>query len=231
MNVKHALFAILFCAMPALGQGYGGYSAPPSMPSAMDQARPSVSPSSFPWTKDLALLDTLKSDVHSGGMAAVAAHVDELEQALKNPQLTFTSKSGGKTTVYFLADGAGESMAAMAAVKPAEGMSIVTMDNPYPKLSLYLALYYNSTGKSDQALRMADAGMKLSPLADFHLGATVPALTVARGAALDHLGRWQDEIDNADAGLKLAGEGGAARALLYWGGWMRLRRPIRKPLS
>jgi tetratricopeptide (TPR) repeat protein len=202
---------ILFCAMPAMAQyGYGGPPSMPSMPSAMDQSRASAHAPSFPWAKDDALLTTVQGDVRSGGITAVAPHVADVEQALTNPQLTYNAGS----TVYVLTDGPGETLAALAVLGPKKDVNTVAMASPYPLLSLYLGSYYNEVGKPDQALRVLDAGLKLSPITGVQLGKTMPALTAERGAALAGLKRWQDDIDNEDAGLKLEGASDKLRALL-----------------
>ena len=209
------LITFLFCAMPAMAQ-YGGYGPPasmPSMPSAMDQSRPSAHTPLFPWTKDEALLSAVQGDVRTGGITAVASHAADMEQALTNPQLTYSADS----TVYLLTDGAGETAAALSILGAKKDVRMVAMANPYPLLSLYLGSYFDEVGKPDQALRVLDAGLKLSPLTGVQLGKTVPALTAERGAALAGLKRWQDEVDNEDAGLKLEGASDKMRALLYRG--------------
>jgi tetratricopeptide (TPR) repeat protein len=211
------LIAFLFCAMPAMAQ-YGGYGGPPSsmpsMPSAMDQPRPSAHTQSFPWTRDQALLEKLQNEIDSGGIMAVAPHAAEMEEALTSPQLTYTASG----TVYVLTDGPAEAIMGMIVQKvQKKGDSAVAMPNPYPLLSLYLGSYYNEVEKPDQALRILDGGLKLSPLAGFQAGATLPALTAERGAALAGLKRWQDEVDNEDAGLKLKDASDKIRALLYRG--------------
>lgn len=172
-----------------------------------------------PWVEAETLLKAANADIAQGGIRALSPRVDAIEAALTDAKAVFAATQPGDGPIYVLVDGPGETLAAMAAAQKTANAPrrVLAVPNPYPLLSLYLASYYNDVGRSEDALRILDLGLTLSPLPDLKLGSMLPHLYSERGAALEALKRWQDGLDDYDAGLKLADIKDADRARLYRG--------------
>ena len=169
-----------------------------------------------PWVTAQTVLDATETDLQTGGLLAVAAHVADLEHALADARQPAASPGAG--TAYVLADGPTETLVALAAAAadrhaPA-GQKVVALNNPYPAISLYLGSYYNEVGKPEDAMRVLDAGLALE---NSTLGLHQPLLISERGAALASMKRWPDALANYDKGLAVAGLEDRARARLYRG--------------
>jgi tetratricopeptide (TPR) repeat protein len=184
---------------------------------------PSKGPA-LPWDGARAVYDATTADLKTAGLRGVAAHVVDLERVLAETGTSFspsfTAKDG---TVYLLTDGTGEALVAMAAMagdKTNAKHKSVAIENPYPPISIYLASYYNETGKSEDALRVLDLGLAVPAavqVSDLGLGAHTPLMMSERGASLMALKRWPDALANYDKALTISGLKGPVRAILLRG--------------
>ncbi len=180
-----------------------GLAVSPNAAKAADTvSQPSVS--NFSWHEAQDLLKTVLTEIQSGGIFAVKAHSDQMEQALAAApaQLVTTAPDGSETV---LADGLAEALiasATLAKAKPTAPVKISTFDNPYPLIALYLGSYYNEIEKPDDALRVLNAGLAASVVTGIDVGAHRPLLLTERGAAFAALKRWQDSLDSEDEALK-----------------------------
>jgi len=170
-----------------------------------------------PWTRAQALLRTIEADARTRGIRAVEPHVSEMEEALADAPHAFGAPPGPDGTAYVLTDGMAEALVAMAASRESGARNVVAIPNPYPLISLYLGSYYDEIEKYEDALRVLDAGLKLTAAAEFRLGETTPLLISERGAALNGLKRWDDSLANYDDGLKIAAMKDEDRARLFRG--------------
>jgi tetratricopeptide (TPR) repeat protein len=152
--------------------------------------------SATPWFDDQKLIEQTEADVQSGGIMAVERHRDDLEHALANakPSIELAHQAG-----FYLTTGPADTIAAMMEASKS-GKSATAVANPYELISLYLGSYYDETGRSEDALRVLDAGLAISPLS-----VRRPALIAERGAALNALKRFDQSLADYDEGLKTAG--------------------------
>jgi tetratricopeptide (TPR) repeat protein len=190
---KHIAFAVV--------AAFGLICLPALAARADDTATPAAS-AEHPWEKDQALLESTMAAIKTDGITAVAAHVAELEQALAGAKTTFYIDG----TTYVLTDGAAEALIAMTMIasdKSGKSSKGVAVDNPYPGIALCLGSYYDEIGKSDEALRVLDAGLASSAVTGIEAGDHRPILLTERGAAFVALKRWPDALASYDEGLKI----------------------------
>jgi tetratricopeptide (TPR) repeat protein len=157
---------------------------------------------------------TTEADIRKSGILTVKDHVDALETALRNTEGVFPSPPpAADGTITVLTDGPTETLAVLAAVAK-DGRHVVAVINPYPRIGLYLGVYYNEVGKPEEALRVIDAGLKLTPN-DMGLGATLASLYGEKAAAFANEKRWTEDVVTCDTGLALPAATVPDRALLY----------------
>jgi tetratricopeptide (TPR) repeat protein len=168
----------------------------------------------LPWAQVEAELKATETDVAKGGLLAIRDHVENLESALAEGGKSFPPPpaADGKATIPV--DGQIETLVSLAGAA-ANKQGAIAVFNPYPSAALYLALYYNEIHKPDDALRVIDAGMKLSTPQGLEFGAHMPALYGERAAAFETLRRFQDAFDVCDKGLKLGSAGKMDQARMY----------------
>lgn len=149
--------------------------------------------STAPWFDDQKLLEQTEADVQSGGIMAVERHRVDLEHALANAKHSIEMAHDAG---FYLTTGPADTIAAMLEASKA-GKSASAVANPYELIALYLGSYYDETGRAEEALRVLDAGLTISPLSIRR-----PALVSERGAALNALKRFDESLANYDEGLK-----------------------------
>lgn len=180
------------------------------------------SPPPAPWVHAGDVLKATDEDVGKNGIRGIADHVADLEQALTDGRQVFAQPSAADGSSVVLTDGAAETLIALAVASSdkragADKSRVSAIANPYPMISLFLGSYYNETGKFDDAVRVLDEGLSLSPSPDLRLGEHVPYLLGERGAAYAALRRWDDSLASYDEGLKIAAMPDSARARLFRG--------------
>jgi tetratricopeptide (TPR) repeat protein len=83
-----------------------------------------------------------------------------------------------------------------AAAKKTDGVTMVTaVLNPYALIGFELGSYYNEIGKSEDAIRVLDETLSLSPSPDGAVGAHVGELMNEKGVALGSLKRNSEALD------------------------------------
>lgn len=156
-----------------------------------------------PWEDHLALLNDALSDVQQHGILAMERHVRDIEAALSGaPDLFENPVRDGKTT-FILTDGQAETVAALADAAASGAGDTAAVQNPYPLLSLYLGVYYVEVGRIDDAMRILDQGLTLSPLPDQLLGEYIPDLLSERGVALGQAHRLEEALASYERGIGL----------------------------
>jgi tetratricopeptide (TPR) repeat protein len=157
------------------------------------------------------------ADVQAQGIVAVKPHVAAMEAALKAAPALFAEPVTDGGTTFVLADGQTETFAALAGAAGQGGGDVAAVFNPYPRLALYLGVHYVEVGRHDEAIRVLDAGLELSPIPDDLLGDTVPELLSERGVALGRLKQWDEALASYDKGLGIAQMEDSMRAALHRG--------------
>jgi tetratricopeptide (TPR) repeat protein len=161
-----------------------------------------------PWEKAQAVLAATEADIQKGGgIMPVKAHVRDLEQVLADANQSFGPPASKDGTTYVLVDGPASALVAMAAAaadRGAGGRKVVSVSNPYPRISFFLGSYYDEIGKPGDAVRVLDAGLAL-PRVEGVANESEPFLISERGAALNALRRFPEALANFQAGLKLGG--------------------------
>jgi tetratricopeptide (TPR) repeat protein len=172
-------------------------------------AAPALADGATPWLDDEALLKQTQADVDAGGgPKAVAPHLAALETALAGAKHSMELAAAGGQP---LTDGSADSLLAMMTAAAAH-KNATAIHNPYPTIALYLGSYYVDVGKTDDALRVLDAGLATSLLSQ-----TRPYLFSERGAALNGLHRFDDALKNYADALKIPSLEPAMRARLERG--------------
>src|SRR5579872_1557934 len=134
-KVTGGLFAALLWTLPAAAQ-------------------PDVAPGAgAPWVKAAAAAKDTEVDLQKTGVLGVKAHIDDLENALSEGVKIFPPAPAPDGTVTLLTDGSTETLAATTAAAES-GKNAVAVANPYPRIGLYLAVYYDEIGKPEDALRV-----------------------------------------------------------------------------
>lgn len=175
-----------------------------------------------PWVADAALVTSVWSDVHSGGIRAVEPKLAQMEQALARGPAAIAQAGAQTDPRVFLVDGAAESLILLGGLAGStqdtfKGRTVAAA-NPYPQIGLLLGSYYDEIGKPQEAVRVLDAGLAASMAPDMHLGETVSNLDAERGVALAALRRWPESLASYDAGLEAASDDDPAfKALLLRG--------------
>jgi tetratricopeptide (TPR) repeat protein len=212
MKFRVALFAAGILAAPSLACAADAPNPPP----ATQAAAPG-----WPWENDNALLDATIKDVRKAGIAAVASHASDLEQALAGAVHSIElAAAGDGTTVYALSDNPTASIhEIMTTAADKTKKPVKAAFNPYPGISFFLGSYYDDAGKPQEALRALDAGLALPGIEE---SAHRSDLLVERGAALSALKRWQDALATYDAALTIESDTPAIKAYIQRGRGMAL---------
>ena len=164
-----------------------------------------------PWAKPQAVLDATQADYAKGGIRTVADHAADLAQALEAGDAAPVTADG---TVYVLADGAADSLVALAEESKGHPQAhVVAVANPYPLISLYLGSYDNEIARSEDALKALDRGLALCSVFAEHRVLVISE----RGASLMALKRWPEALSDYEEGLKLAGLDDKSKARLHRG--------------
>ncbi|HWA89916.1 MAG TPA: hypothetical protein VG889_07765 [Rhizomicrobium sp.] len=168
-------------------------------------AAPARADTAAPWLDDQALAREAQDAIRTGGILALEKYRDRLERAVAAAPGSIALAEGEKPTAFILADGMTETMVAAALITPEKtgAKETVTLDNPYPKISFFLASYYDEIEKPAEALRVLDLGLAASVVPDLDIGADRVFVLVERGAALMALHRNQEALDNEDRVLKM----------------------------
>jgi tetratricopeptide (TPR) repeat protein len=169
------------------------------------------------WEPHFALFEQILAIARSSGIAAIEPHVAAAEAALADAPSLFSDPPSDGGTTFVLTDGSAESLAVLADAAVERSGDVAAVQNPYPLLGLYLGIYYVEIGQHDEAMRVLDAGLALSPAPDRLLGETVPDLLSERGVALGRLFRWEEALANYDKGLAIPAMPDSMRAQLHRG--------------
>jgi tetratricopeptide (TPR) repeat protein len=164
----------------------------------------------LPWDKDVTLLQSVETELRSGGIKALASHMAEFEAALANGKQFFPDGALVDGKRYVLADGTAETLMMLLAYtappKKDPAVKTVAIDpNPYPSIGIELASYYDEVGQPEEAIRVLDESMALSPAPDFKAGAHVAGMIGEKGVALGMLKRFPEALATYDQGLTLKG--------------------------
>ena len=190
---------------------------------AQAPASPAEAPvDAHPWDAAVTVLKATQADLPTGGIAAIRAHIPDLERVLADAPQSYGPAATVGDVRYVLVDGPTEALAAMAAAaadkSPAPvARRTVAVANPYPAISFLLGTYYNETGKAHEALRVLNIGLSLSAVKGASLGQTLPILLSEKGTAYVVLKRWPDSLAAYEEGLKLPGLQDRDRARLLRG--------------
>ena len=178
MTARHFLFALCLLAAPALADD----------PAWME-------------ARNAAQATGASVVAARGNLRAIGPHAAELEKALADGAAAPPPSPAPDGRVIVLTDGATETMMAMAqAAKGGAGAAAVP--NPFPDVTLYLALYYNEIHRYDDALRVIEAGLKLATTPN--MGAHLPRIFTERATAYAGLKRFDAALASCEAGLTLA---------------------------
>lgn len=172
---------------------------------------PAQTPSpALPWDKDVELLQSVEVQLRSGGIKALAPHMAEFEAALANGKQFFPDGALVDDKRYVLADGTAETLMMLLAYtappkKDPAVKTVAMIPNPYPSIGIELASYYDEVGQPEEAIRVLDESMALSPAPDFKAGAHVAVMIGEKGVALGMLKRFPEALATYDQGLTLKG--------------------------
>lgn len=168
----------------------------------------------------------METAVHAGGPDGVGPFVTAAEKALQDAgdSVVYTV---GPEHLNVLADGLAEAAVAGKRIKDLHkdkvSLTVSVQQNPYPRIGLYLGLYYNTVRKPKDALRALNAGIKLSlqpePQENSVPGATLASLVCEKGYTLMQLHRVPAALTVYEDGLKYtpAGDHAADRACMLRG--------------
>lgn len=168
----------------------------------------------------------MEAVVHAGGPDGVGPFVIAAEKALQDAgdSVVYTV---GPEHLNVLADGLAEAAVAGKLIKDQHkdklSLTVSVQQNPYPRIGLYLGLYYNTVRKPKDALRALNAGIKLSlqpvPEDGSVPGATLPSLVCEKGYTLMQLHRVPAALAVYEDGLKYtpASDHAADRACMLRG--------------
>lgn len=176
-------------------------------------AQPAQAPAplpALPWDKDAALLQSAEDELRSGGIKALAPHVAEFEAALANGKQFFPDGALVDDKRYVLVDGLAENLLILIGYSAAQKKdpavkAVATIPNPYPSIGTELASYYDEVGRPQEAIRVLDQSMALSPAPDFKAGAHMAGMISEKGFALGLLKRFAESLATYDQGLTLKG--------------------------
>lgn len=172
------------------------------------------------------LASRMEAAVHVGGPAGVEPFAAEAEKTLlaAGDSVVFTVSP---EHLNVLADGLAEAAVAGKLIKDQHkenlALTVSVLPNPYPRIGLYLGLYYNAIRKPKDALRALNAGIKLSlqpePEEGSVPGGTLPSLVCEMGYTLMQLHRVPAALRVYEDGLKYtpAADHAADRACLLRG--------------
>lgn len=165
---------------------------------------------SLPWDKDRALLQSVETELRGGGIKALAPHVAEFEAALTDGKQFFPDGALVDDKRYVLVDGLAENLLTLLTYTAAQKKdptvkAVATIPNPYPSMGIELASYYDETGKPEDAIRVLDESMALSPAPDLKMGGHVALMIGEKGVALNLLKRFPESLAAYDEGLTLKG--------------------------
>jgi len=161
------------------------------------------------WMQAQGVAQATGADVanNRNNLLVIESHVGDLEKALAEGAVPAPPAADGKAVI--LTDGPGETLFAMAEAA-AKKQNAVAERNPYPDVTLYLALYYNEVRRYDDALRVIEAGLKLARTPD--MGEHLPTLFTERATAYAGLKRFDAALASCEAGLTLVATKNADRA-------------------
>jgi tetratricopeptide (TPR) repeat protein len=154
-------------------------------------------PPNLPWGKDVAMYLAAQSDLNAGGIKALAPHVADFEAALVNGRQFFPDGVTVDGHRYVMADGPTENLLVTlsAAAKKTDGVTMVTaVPNPYPLIAMELGSYFDEIGKPEDAVRVLDEGLALTPSPEGAVGAHAGEMMGEKGAALDALKRYVEGL-------------------------------------
>lgn len=159
----------------------------------------------LPWGPDVATYLAAQPDLRAGSIKALAPHVAEFEAALAHGRQFFPDGATLDHHKYVMADGPTENLLvtlAAAAKTPDGAATMVTVvPNIYPLISLELGSYYNQTGRPQDAVRVLDEGLALTPSPEGAVGAHAGAMMSEKGAALGALKHYPEALDVFDQAL------------------------------
>lgn len=164
----------------------------------------------LPWDKDRTLLQSVTPELQQGGIKALAPHVADFEAALANGKQFFPDGALVDDKRYVLVDGLAENLLMLLTYTAAQKKdptvkAVATIPNPYPSIGSELASYYDETGKPEDAIRVLDASMALSPAPEVHAGGHLGSMIGEKGFALGLLKRFPEALAAYDQGLALKG--------------------------
>jgi tetratricopeptide (TPR) repeat protein len=157
---------------------------------------------SVPWAEAQKELKDTEADLAKGGILTMKDHRESLDKALTDGATAFPLPPAADGTETVLVDGLAENLLVVLAASKNKDKT-ATAFNPYPRIALYLGIYYDEIGDAESALRALDSGLKLDAFKGTDLGATVPAIYSEQAAAYSKLKRWADSLASCDAGLKI----------------------------
>lgn len=170
---------------------------------AIAWAQDRAAPAGEPWVAAQELLAQAFNGMQQDGFRGVARHALAIEKSLDEAAPLFPVSAAANGDIVVLTDGTTETLMALAPAPEDAGKRRTALENPYPLLGLLLGSLYVEVGRPDDALRVLDLGLSLSPLPGARLGRTVPGLISERGAALNALKRYGDSLANYEDGLKI----------------------------
>jgi tetratricopeptide (TPR) repeat protein len=157
-----------------------------------------------PWDRANALFLSTVTAMQKSGPDSVRTRLPELEAALADGAGAFPPQVDEEGKLTLLIDGVTEAAMVQGLTRPEDVAAIVTAPNPYPRIGLMLAFYYNDADRPQDALRVIAAAMKLSPMANLHAGAQLSALLSESATAYVILQRWPEALEAAQDALEVS---------------------------
>jgi tetratricopeptide (TPR) repeat protein len=163
------------------------------------------------------LLEQVQASLSKGGLRAITPQqAQAMEQSLAAASACFPSLTNADGSVTMLADGAAETLLASGSMVDRKVSSTVVL-NPFPRLALFLGSYYNEIGNPQDALRILDKGLSLSPFPESRLGANIHWLISEKGAAFNALKRFDEGLKSYEEGLQIASLAATDQARMHRG--------------
>ena len=195
-----AIAALLFLAAPALAQ-----PAQQSPPPAAAQNTP---PPPLPWDQDRTEFVAAQADLkRGGGIKALGPHAEAFEAALKHGAQFFPFGTVADDRQFILSDGPMEMLGAMTAAAQArkkEGgtpLKVYSLPNFYAVMAVQLASFYDETGRAEDAVRVLDEGLALSPLPQGGFATHFAEMLGEKGFALAAQKKYDEAMAVYDKGL------------------------------